>query len=97
VKINERQKAALRTAQIGPLFARGRSYRRDGGYSIGTSTAQALVEAGLLEKGTTRFNTPMVKITDAGLDAIGVRRRFACTSPDEDQAAVCSLHDRIAP
>lgn len=97
MKINERQKAALRTAQIGPLFARGRSYRRDGGHSIGISMANSLVAAGLLEAGSTRFKTPMVKITDAGLEAIGVRRGFICSSPDEDQSHACSLHDRIAP
>lgn len=97
MKITERKMAALRTAQVGPLFARGGSYRRDGGYSISAKMAHSLVEDGLLEKGSTRFNKVMVKITDAGLEAIGVTRRFACSSTDEDQAPVCSLHDRIAP
>ena len=97
MKLTERKLAALRTAQVGPLFARGGSFRRDGGHSISAKIASSLVEDGLLEKGTTRFNRVMVKITEAGLDAIGVTRRFVCASADDDEHSPCSLHDRIAP
>lgn len=97
MKLTERKLAALRTAQVGPLFARGASYRRDGGYSISAKMVHSLVEDGLLEKGSTRFNKVMVKITDAGLKAIGVTQRFTCSPADDDQSPVRSLHDRIAP
>jgi hypothetical protein len=103
MSLSERQKDALIAARSGPLFAKGRTFRRTGGVSAGAATIRSLVEAGLLKEGQTRFGKMMVSITDAGLDALGVRSRFTCSAPqvfanhaDED-GAPRSLHDRIAP
>ena len=105
MNLTEHQQSALRIANAGPLFAKGKGkkFSRAGSQAISPDTIRVLVGQGLLEEGLTRFLKPMVKITAAGRDAIGIRdrgyqpRRSAYSRPEDDQPAPSTLHDRIAP
>lgn len=98
-KLTDPQRQALHGALFGPLFLGRRNWKRPETRPATPKTVEALIERGFFERSTTRQGVPMVRLTEAGREAIGATARPARFRRTIDIAAeaAAALHERIAP